>query len=183
MPLSPVSSTWAGVGGTEPQGSGPRFPFQASLGGRRTSSHTRGRSPGPGPAGKPCSACPVERERQAHVLLAVPLAEDPSLLPRGSMYQSVRTRSGQSGQTDRHTLQRVGSGEAHAPGPACPAGWGAFRWGCSGPTARLSQSSSCLERRAKPTTACLPLTTAVHPAAAPARAGWASRQPPWGRRC
>ena len=96
------------------------------------------------------------------------------------MCQNLRTRPGKGGQTDRRALQRAGSGEAHVPGMALSGRPGGFHCGCSVSTARLSQSSSCLERRAKPPTARPPLKTTVCRAAALAQEGWASGQRPLG---
>lgn len=142
MPLGPVSSTWSR--GDRAPVHGFKVSFPSGFRGPQDIFLHKGPMPwaegqqGSPRSRAPCSACLVEHERQAQVFLVVPLAEGPSLLPRGSMCQSLRTRPGKGGRTDRHALQRAGSGEAHVPGTALSGRSGGFHCGCLVPTARLS---------------------------------------------
>lgn len=175
MPLGPVSSTWSR--GHRAPVHGFKVSFPSGFRGPQDIFLHKGPMPwaegqqGSPRSRAPCSACLVEHERQAQVFLVVPLAEGPSLLPRGSMCQSLRTRPGKGGRTDRHALQPCGKwGSARARH--------GFVWQVGGlPLRLLGAHGKAVLATTRP-----PLKTTVCPAAALAQEGWASGQCPWGRR-
>lgn len=166
--------------GDRAPGLGPRF-SQASLRGLRTSSHTRADPWAQGQLRKPCSACPVERDVRPMFCLLCPWQRVPAFTQR----LNVPERENQvraEWTADRHTTQRVGSGGSTYAWHGLSGRLGAFAGAAQGPWHSCHKAAP-VWRRAKPTTACLPLNDgrASSRRTGPGRLGFQATS--WGRRC